>query len=139
MIKLLIYYISHMRNFEQIVNTIHKCFHVFIHDRGGYKHKNTRIVSLPLYFSGKKILKTTIYQLWMLQFVVVRWYSLPPSETDIIKMLDNILCYFWWTCFSTDSRYTCGYKMCSSSRRLVPLFVAMETSYRGFSRKTKIS
>ena len=53
MIKLLIYYISHMRNFEQIVNTIHKCFHVFIHDRGAYKHKNTRIVSLPLCFFGK--------------------------------------------------------------------------------------
>jgi hypothetical protein len=29
------------------------------------------------------------------------------SETDIINMLkiliDNIICYVWWTCFSTDS------------------------------------
>ena len=33
------------------------------------------------------------------------------------------ICYVWWTCFSTDSRHTYGYKLCSSSRRLVPLFV----------------
>jgi hypothetical protein len=32
-------------------------------------------------------------------------------------------CYLWWTCFSTDSRHTYRYKLCSSSRRLVPLFV----------------
>ena len=32
------------------------------------------------------------------------------------------ICYLWWMCFSTDSRHTYGYKMCSSSRRLVPLF-----------------
>ena len=29
------------------------------------------------------------------------------------------ICYVWWTCFSTDSRNTYGYKLCSSSRRLV--------------------
>ena len=49
------------------------------------------------------------------------------SETDIISMLefyiDNIFFYLWWTCFSTDSRHTYWYKLCSSSRRLVPLFV----------------
>ena len=28
-----------------------------------------------------------------------------------------------WTCFSTESRHTYWYKLCSSSRRLVPLFV----------------
>ena len=33
------------------------------------------------------------------------------------------ICYLWWTCFSTDSRHTYGYNLCSSSRRLVPLFV----------------
>ena len=32
------------------------------------------------------------------------------------------ICYVWWTCFSTNSRHTHGYKLCSSSRRLVPLF-----------------
>ena len=49
------------------------------------------------------------------------------SETDIFNMLelliDNIFCYVWWTCFSTDSRHTYGCKLCSSFRRLVPLFV----------------
>ena len=33
------------------------------------------------------------------------------------------ICYIWWMCFSTDSPHTYGYKLCSSSRRLVPLFV----------------
>ena len=50
------------------------------------------------------------------------------SETDIINMLEFVfywqhICYLWWTCFSTDSRHINGYKLCSSSRRLVPLFV----------------
>jgi hypothetical protein len=33
------------------------------------------------------------------------------------------ICFLWWACFSTDSRHTYGYKLCSSFRRLVPLFV----------------
>jgi len=33
------------------------------------------------------------------------------------------ICYVWWTCFSTDSRHTYGYKLCFSSHRLVPLLV----------------
>ena len=50
------------------------------------------------------------------------------SVTDIFNMLEflieNIICYVWWTCFSTDSRHhNYGYKLCSYSRRLVPLFV----------------
>jgi hypothetical protein len=31
--------------------------------------------------------------------------------------------YVWWTCFSTDSPHSYGYQLCSSSRRIVPLFV----------------
>ena len=27
------------------------------------------------------------------------------------------VCYVWWTCFSTESLHTYGYKLCSSSRR----------------------
>jgi len=34
--------------------------------RGAYKHKNTRIVSLPIIFVPKKILKTTVYRCWHL-------------------------------------------------------------------------
>jgi hypothetical protein len=41
------------------------------------------------------------------------------SETDIFNMLefliDKHICWVWWTCFSTDSRYN----LCSSSRRLL--------------------
>ena len=33
------------------------------------------------------------------------------------------ICYVWWMCFATDSRHTYGYKMCPSSRQLVPLTV----------------
>jgi hypothetical protein len=49
------------------------------------------------------------------------------SETNIINMLesliDNIFVMFGGRVYSTDSRHTYGYKLCSSSRRLVPLFV----------------
>jgi hypothetical protein len=48
------------------------------------------------------------------------------SETDIINMLefliDNIFAIFGGRVFQ-HSRQTYGYKRCSSSRRLVPLFV----------------
>ena len=33
------------------------------------------------------------------------------------------ICYAWWTCFSIDSRHPYGYKLFSSSRWLVPLFI----------------
>jgi hypothetical protein len=33
------------------------------------------------------------------------------------------ICYVWWMCFSTDSQHIYDYKLCSSSRWLVPLFV----------------
>ena len=49
------------------------------------------------------------------------------SATDIPNMFeflpDNIFVIFGGRVFSTDSRHTYGYKLCSSSRRLVPLFV----------------
>ena len=49
------------------------------------------------------------------------------SATDIINMfeflIDNIFVIFGGRVFSTDSRHIYGYKLCSSSRRLVPLFV----------------
>ena len=49
------------------------------------------------------------------------------SETDIINMLEffinNIFVIFGGRVFPTDSRHTNGYKLCSSSRRFVPLFV----------------
>ena len=40
------------------------------------------------------------------------------SETDW-----QHICYVCWTWFSTDSWHTYGYILCSSSRRLFPLFV----------------
>ena len=49
------------------------------------------------------------------------------SETDIIKILefliDNIFVMFGGRSFSTDSRHSNGYQLCSPSRRLVLLFV----------------
>jgi hypothetical protein len=38
-------------------------------------------------------------------------------------LIDNIFVIFGGSVFSTDSRHTYGYKLGSSSRRLVPLFV----------------
>jgi len=41
----------------------------------------------------------------------------------LIDNMDNIFVIFGERFFSTDSRHTYGYTLCSSSRRLVPLFV----------------
>jgi hypothetical protein len=53
---------SHMRIDKQITNIIPYWIHVFIQDRGAYKHKNACIVFI-LYFFSEKYLKTTIYRL----------------------------------------------------------------------------
>jgi hypothetical protein len=72
----------------------------------------------------------------------------PILSKSSLKLISSIcssffdwlhICYLWWTCFSTYSRHIHGYKLCS----LFPLtcsFIRMrQTSYRGFSRKTKRS
>jgi hypothetical protein len=56
--------------------------------------------------------------LWFFQKVLWNW-----SHQHAIVFDWQHICYVWWTCFSTDSRHTYGYKLCSSSRLLVPLFV----------------
>jgi len=33
------------------------------------------------------------------------------------------ICYGWWTCFSTYSRHSYGYQLCTPSRQRVPLFI----------------
>jgi hypothetical protein len=68
-IKLTIYFNSHMRIDEQITIIISSWIHVFIQDHGAYKYENAGIVYLA-YFFPKKILKTTIYRLWLLKCVV---------------------------------------------------------------------
>ena len=50
------------------------------------------------------------------------WYCILMMLCQLIIIALHI-CYVWWTCFSTDCRNTYGFKLDSSSRRLVPLFV----------------
>ena len=55
---------------------------------------------------------------WFYQKVLGNWYHQHARVFD-----RQHICYLWWTCFSTDSRHTDGYKLCSSSCWLVPLFL----------------
>ena len=55
--------------------------------------------------------------LWFYQKVLWSWYYQHARVFDWKHIY-----YLWWRCFSTDSRHTYGYKVCSYSRRLVPLF-----------------
>ena len=55
---------------------------------------------------------------WFYQKVLWNWYH---QHARVFCYWQHI--YLWLTCFSTDSWHTYGYKLCSSSRRLVPLFV----------------
>ena len=43
----------------------------------------------------------------------------------------------WWTCFSTDSRNIYGYKLCSSSRRLVPKYLYEVDFIQGLLKKNE--
>jgi hypothetical protein len=56
--------------------------------------------------------------IWFYQIVIWNWYHQHARVFD----WQNI-CYLWWAYFSTDRRHTYEYKLCTSSRRLVPLFV----------------
>jgi hypothetical protein len=56
--------------------------------------------------------------LWFCQNVLWQWYY---QHARVFYWQHT--CDVWWTYFSTDSRHTYGYKWCSSSRRLVPVFV----------------
>ena len=49
------------------------------------------------------------------------------------------ICYAWWICFSTDSRHTYayGYKLCSSSCRLVPLIFVWGRLHTGDSQEKR--
>ena len=55
--------------------------------------------------------------LWFCQEVLWNWYIQHAHVFDW-----QHICYIWWTCFQ-DSRHTYGYKLCSSYRRFVPLFL----------------
>jgi hypothetical protein len=57
--------------------------------------------------------------LWFYQKVLWNWYLQHVRVFDWQHTL-YLIC---WKYFSTDSRHTYGYKLCSFSRRLVPLFV----------------
>jgi hypothetical protein len=48
-IKLPIYLNLYLRIVEHIINVIQNLFHVFIQDRGAYKYKNARFVSLHIF------------------------------------------------------------------------------------------
>jgi len=60
MIKLTIYFNSQKRIDEQITNIIPLWIHVFIQDRGAYKHKNVRIMCLPIFFRNKYLKQPSI-------------------------------------------------------------------------------
>jgi hypothetical protein len=67
-------------------------------------------------------------QVWMSIFVKIKSHSDSTVARDLWNWFHQYarvfdwqqICYLWWTCVSTDSRHTYGYKLCSSSRRLVP-------------------
>jgi hypothetical protein len=60
-------------------------------------------------------------------FVKKHWFYqkvVGNSYNQHIRIFDwQHICYVLWTCLSTGSRHIFVYNLCSSSRRLVPLFV----------------
>jgi hypothetical protein len=54
-------------------------YHLIQQDRGAYKHKYSTIIVVNINIFFEKILKTTIYRLWLLKFIVIRWRSLQET------------------------------------------------------------
>ena len=73
-------------------------------------------------------------QIWFYQKVLWNWYHQQSRVFD----WQNI-CYAWWTCFSTNSKHAYGYKLCSSSRRPVPLFVWGKESEKKLARSFNLT
>ena len=70
--------------------------------------------------------------LWFFKQVLCNWYH------QNIRVFDwQHICDVWWTCISTDSLNTYGYKLCSFSRWLVPLFVWGRLHIRSSQEKRK--
>jgi hypothetical protein len=57
--------------------------------------------------------------IWFYQNVLWNWYR----QHARVFLIVNIFVLFGWRVFQHDSRHTYGYKLCSSSRRFVPIFV----------------
>ena len=57
--------------------------------------------------------------------LLINLYYIPDPPFLLHAILETALTHLrvWWTCFSTNSQHTYVYKMCSSSPRLVRLFV----------------
>jgi hypothetical protein len=98
--------IPHSKRNDKLRELIQLCF---IKKNGQHRHKYLVLGS------DRSHLKKT---LWLYQNILWNWYH------QHARVLDwQYSCFLWWTCFSTESRHTYGYKLCSSSRRLVPLIV----------------
>jgi hypothetical protein len=60
---------------------------------------------------GRNIFYFVKQTLWFYHIVLWNWYHQHARVFDW-----QHICYLWWTCFSTDSRHTYEYKLCSSPR-----------------------
>jgi hypothetical protein len=70
-----------MRINEQITNIITKSIHIFIQDRGAYKHNNARIV-FHLYFFRNKYIRQPSN--------VFRWRSLQGTLMTLTHMVTDL-------------------------------------------------
>jgi hypothetical protein len=91
------------------------------------KNGQRRYKYLVLGRDGYYFVKKT---LWFYQKVLWNWYHQHARVFDW-----QHICYAWWTCFSTDSRHT-HVILFSPSSSIIRM---RQTSFRGFSRKTKRS
>ena len=115
--------ISHSKLKDRLKELVQLCF-INMHSQRIYKdlalrrHKSYFVQNHP--------------DLRFCQNVLWNWYHQIARGSDWCH-----ICYAWWTCFSTDSLHTYGYKLCSSSRRLVPLFVRGRFHTRASHEKRK--
>jgi hypothetical protein len=59
--------------------------HVFIQDRGAYKHSNVHFVFSYISILAEKILKLIIYWHWIFQIAIVSWKLLSLENDNLQK------------------------------------------------------
>ena len=90
----------------------------FMKENGKCRYKYLVLGKDRFYFVKKKKKNNTKKHLCFYQKVLWNW-----SHRNARLFDWHHICYVWWTCFSTDSWHSCRYKLCSSFRRRVPLFI----------------
>ena len=72
-----------------------------------------------------------------LKLISSKWFCELLIDNLFTPLVSLDFTYVWWACFATDSQHYYGFQMCSSSRRILPLFVQGKLHTGASQEKTR--